>query len=200
MSQNISINSIPTASLSSRNKIHPQKFMLWMGIGSICMMFAGLTSAYIVKRNQGNWLEFDIPVYFWYSTLVIMLSSITIQFAVKAFKERAMQKYKALVTITAILGIVFSYLQWIGFSFLNNHGIQLIGRGSNPAASFLFVIMLLHIVHVIGGVMALLIIFFKAFSSKIKTYSSISIELAATYWHFVDLLWIYLFIFFYLIK
>lgn len=173
---------------------------MWMALGSICMMFAGLTSAYIVKRNLGNWLAFEIPVYFWYSTVVILLSSVTFYLATNAFKERAMSKYKILISVTAILGVLFAILQWLGFDFLNNHGVQLIGRGSNASASFLFVIILLHLVHVLGGVVALLIILFRTFNTKVKTYSTVTLEIAGTYWHFVDLLWIYLLIFFYLIK
>ena len=187
-------------STNNSGKTHPHKFTMWMALGSICMMFAGLTSAYIVKRNLGNWLEFEIPVYFWYSTFVILLSSVTFYLATNAFKERAMNRYKALITITAILGVLFAVLQWLGFGFLNNHGVQLIGRGSNASASFLFVIILLHLVHVLGGVVALVIILFRAFNTKVKTYSTVTLEIAGTYWHFVDLLWIYLLIFFYLIK
>jgi cytochrome c oxidase subunit 3 len=190
----------PKKSPSGVRGIHPHKFTMWMALGSICMMFAGLTSAYIVKRNQGNWLDFDIPIYFWYSTFVILLSSITFYLAVTAFKERAMGRYKTLITVTAILGVVFALLQWAGFEYLNHHGVQLLGRGSNPAASFLFVIIALHIVHVLGGVIALLVILFRAYNNKVKTYSTVTLEIAGTYWHFVDLLWIYLLIFFYLIK
>ena len=185
---------------NNTSKIHPHKFMLWMAMGSICMMFAGLTSAYIVKRNLGNWLEFEIPVYFWYSTAVILCSSFTFHLATSAFKAREMGRYKLIMALTALLGVTFAILQWIGFGYLNNHGVQLIGRGSNASASFLFVIILLHIVHVIGGVIALLVILFKAFNSKVKNYSTVTLEIAGTYWHFVDLLWIYLLIFFYLIK
>ena len=86
--------------MEQRNKIHPHKFTLWVGIGSIMMMFAGLTSAYIVKRNQANWVSFELPKAFWYSTAAIILSSLTIFMASKAFKERAMTRYRTLVTVT----------------------------------------------------------------------------------------------------
>src|SRR5215475_6599264 len=97
-----------------RKRIHPHKFTLWVAIGSIIMMFAGLTSAYIVKREQPGWTTFEIPKTFWFSTAVILLSSLTIQMALKAFKEREMRRYRNLISLTALLGIVFVILQWIG--------------------------------------------------------------------------------------
>lgn len=177
-------------------KIHPHKFTLWVAMGSIVMMFAALTSAYIVKKNQSSWLEFELPKIFWYSTAVILLSSVTVHLAAKAFKAREVARYRMLVTITAILGVSFLLMQYIGFRDLEARGIALTGIKSNSAASFLFVITGLHMAHVLGGVIALLLVFARAFSGKVKNYSSLPIDLVGTYWHFVDVLWIYLFIFY----
>lgn len=177
-------------------RIHPHKFTLWVAMGSIIMMFAGLTSAYIVKKNQSSWLEFDLPVVFIYSTLVIIASSLTVHLAAKAFKAREMARYRTLITITALLGVVFMALQVLGFMDLEARNIALTGAKSNSAASFLLVITGLHMLHVLGGVIALLVMFIKAYVSSVKNYSSLSIELVGTYWHFVDILWIYLFIFY----
>lgn len=177
-------------------RIHPHKFTLWVAMGSIIMMFAGLTSAYIVKKNQSSWLEFDLPVVFMYSTIVIIASSVTIHLAAKAFKAREMARYRTLITVTALLGVVFMALQVFGFMDLEARNIALTGAKSNSAASFLLVITGLHMLHVLGGVIALLVMFIKAYVSSVKNYSSLSIELVGTYWHFVDILWIYLFIFY----
>ncbi|MES2004004.1 MAG: heme-copper oxidase subunit III [Bacteroidota bacterium] len=177
-------------------RIHPHKFTLWVAMGSIVMMFAALTSAYIVKKNQSSWLEFELPRIFWYSTFVILLSSVTIHLSVKAFKAREMGRYRMLITLTAALGVLFLALQIMGFQNLEARNIALTGPKSNSAASFLFVITGLHMAHVLGGVVALLVIFIKAYAVKIKNYSPLSIELVSTYWHFVDVLWIYLFIFY----
>jgi cytochrome c oxidase subunit 3 len=177
-------------------RIHPHKFTLWVAMASIIMAFAGLTSAYIVKKNQSNWLEFQLPLVFWYSTAVIIISSVTMHLALKSFKAREMQRYRSLITVTAILGVLFTVLQYLGFQALEKAGISLVGAKSNPAASFLLVITGLHMVHVLGGVIALLVIFFRAFRTSVKQYSAVPLEIAATYWHFVDLLWIYLFIFY----
>ena len=180
---------------NERKRIHPHKFTLWVAMGSIVMMFAGLTSAYIVRKAGANWLLFELPPIFWISTFAIVLSSLTMHLALKAFRARQMKRYRDLITITAILGIVFAVLQYTGFGYLYDHGVHVFGEGSNPSASFLGVIVGLHALHVFGGVIALLVIFFKAYSRKIKSYSVTTVEIVSTYWHFVDILWIYLFIF-----
>ena len=179
---------------TQRKKIHPHKFTLWIAIGSIIMMFAGLTSAYIVKGSQPGWTTVGVPKIFYYSTAVILLSSLTMQMALKSFKERSMQQYRKLITVTALFGCGFIALQVTGFMQLWNNGIRL--QGSGGAAAFLYVIFGLHALHVLGGVIALLTMFFKAFSSRIRTYNPVPVEVVTTYWHFVDLLWIYLFVFF----
>jgi len=186
---------ISSTTQNNHQRIHPHKFTMWVAIASICMMFAGLTSAYIVKRNQDNFLEFSLPNYIWFSTVAILLSSVTIHLALKSFKARERQKYKLFITLTTILGIAFTFLQIMGFVKIENQGIALIGHNSNAAASFLLVIIGLHALHLLGGVIVLIIMFFKSFSQKIKTYNSVSLEIVATYWHFVDILWIYLLIF-----
>lgn len=178
-----------------QKKIHPHKFTLWLALGSIVMMFAGMTSAYIVKRNQANWQGFELPKVFWYSTAAILISSLTIHFALRAFRNREMAKYRQLMGITAILGVLFIVLQFIGFSDLNARGIKMLGQGSNVAGSFLGVITGLHIVHVLGGVIALAVMVIKAYAGNKRNYSAVPVEMAATYWHFVDILWIYLFLF-----
>ncbi|RYE22612.1 MAG: heme-copper oxidase subunit III [Sphingobacteriales bacterium] len=176
-----------------RKKIHPHKFSMWLAMGSITMMFAGLTSAYIVRHAQGNWVNYKLPTVFYISTLVIILSSITMIMGVRTFKKREMAKYRIFVTATLLLGIAFMALQWTGFNQLYANNIRVDG---NPSESFLFIITGLHLLHIAGGIVALLIVFFRAFRTKVKTYSATGLEVMAAYWHFVDILWIYLFIFF----
>lgn len=180
-----------------KNRIHPLKFVMWAACASIVMMFAGLSSAYIVKRNQTNWLTYDIPVIFYYSTALIIFSSITIILCRKAFINRQMKQYKSWLAVTTLLGITFVLLQYEGFTELWANGITLT---RNVSFSFLYIIVGLHAVHVLGGVIALIIMYLKSFSSKRKNYSSISIDLMNTYWHFVDLLWIYLLLFLIVIR
>lgn len=179
-----------------KRKIHPHKFTLWVAIGSILMMFAGLTSAYIVKRSQASWLMLEIPVIFWYSTAAILASSITVQLSLKALKAREMMAYKRWLMITAVLGVLFLVLQIVGFKQFGANDIRLIGAGSNASYSFLLAISGLHGLHVLGGVIALVVIAIQAMRVATRNYNTVPLEVAATYWHFVDALWIYLFIFF----
>ena len=179
-----------------KKRMHPHKFVLWIAMGSIVMMFAGLTSAYIVKRNDGNWLEFPMPSVFWYSTVTIIISSLTMYLAQKAFKAREMARYRSLINVTAFLGVLFAVLQFVGFIQLGHQNIPLFGVKSNPSASFLGIITGLHVLHVLGGVIALIVLFFRAHRTRVKSYNSVPVEIVGTYWHFVDILWIYLFIFF----
>lgn len=179
--------------MDQRKRIHPHKFTLWVALGSIIMMFAGLTSAYIVKREQPGWTSFSIPRAFWYSTSVILVSSLTIQMALKAFREREMLRYRNLLSLTTILGVLFVLLQWIGFRQIWHSGITFKGSGGGQ---FLYIIAGLHALHVLAGIVALFVLFIKAFGSRVRSYNNVPVELMSTYWHFVDLLWIYLFIFF----
>lgn len=186
-----------TVVMEQRKKIHPHKFTLWVGIGSLLMMFAGLTSAYIVKRNQANWQSFDLPQFFWYSTFAILLSSVTIFLAERSFKQREMKKYRSLVIATLVLGVLFIIFQLLGFQQLWAKQVTLT---TNVSYSFMYVIVGLHAAHVLGGLIALIVLFAKAFSTRTRTYNSIPVELVSTYWHFVDVLWIYLLIFLVMIR
>jgi cytochrome c oxidase subunit 3 len=177
-----------------RKRIHPHKFVLWVAIAGILMMFAGLTSAFIVKSNLTGWKDIGMPRIFWYSTAAILLSSLTMQMALRAFKQREMRQYRVLTGVTLALGIAFVALQWFGFEELWKQNIRF--SGSAGAGQFLYVIFGLHALHVMGGVIALVTLFLKAFLGKVRSYSAVQVEVMATYWHFVDILWIYLLVFF----
>lgn len=180
-----------------RKRIHPHKFTLWVGIAGIVMMFAGLTSAYIVKRNLANWISFELPLIFWFSTVTIVLSSFTIMVSRNYFRQGEMAKYRWWLCITSILGILFVVMQTLGFMALWSNGITLT---RNVSFSFLYIIVGLHALHVVAGVIALLVMLVKAFSRRTKMYSPVPIDLMSTYWYFVDFLWIYLLIFLVLIR
>lgn len=180
-----------------KRDIHPHKFALWVGMASMIMMFAGLTSAYIVKSNLANWEEVETAPAFWISTVVILVSSLTIQMSVRAFKQREMAKYRLLISITGVLGVAFLVLQYYGFQWMWDHGVRLQGAG---AGQFLYVIAGLHGLHVIGGVVALVITVIRAFYGNTQRYNSTPVEILSSYWHFVDLLWIYLFVFINIMK
>ncbi|MBL0306541.1 MAG: cytochrome c oxidase subunit 3 [Chitinophagaceae bacterium] len=176
-----------------KQKMHPHKFTLWVAIGSLVMMFAGLTSAFIVKSNQVNWKPVTLPKVFWISTIVILLSSLAVQLALRSFKNREMNKYRMLIGATVFARFGIHSVPVDGVSEFMGAAGNIQGAG---AGQFLYVIFSLHALHVIGGIVALMVMLIKAFFGKIKLYSSVPVEVAATYWHFVDFLWIYLLVFF----
>lgn len=185
-----------TSNTNTRSKgIEPEVFGLWIANGSILMMFAAFTSAYIVRQAQGNWLEFRLPEWFFWSTLIIVASSFTIHFAYKNFLARNIQMYKNLYLVTFILGVLFIVTQYLGWLAMTDSGVELTG---NPAGSFVYVISGVHALHVLGGLAALAVGVLKmyllpnGFSHKRKTRFKMMVH----YWHFVDILWIYLLLFF----
>jgi cytochrome c oxidase subunit 3 len=180
--------------VTRHNKIHPKKLALWVGIVSLVMMFTALTSAYIVRRAAGNWLEFSIPSIFYVNTLVIVVSSLTLHAAYAAFKREAEGAYKVLLSLTFVLGIAFVVLQYFGFQALAASGVPL---KINPAGDFVYAISGLHALHVIGGIAILAVALIVAFMRKLKRTPArqLRLELTLTYWHFVDVLWIYLIVF-----
>ncbi len=190
-------NSMDSPSGNRGRKIHPHKFTLWVAIGSIIMMFAGLTSAFIVRSHQGSWTTIGVPKIFWASTAVILVSSITIQWALRSFKQRNKVLYRRMMGLTLLLGIGFIVLQWTGFMQLWDAHIRFKGSGSGQ---FLYIIFGLHALHVIGGIIAMLIVTARSFFGRVKVFSAVPVEVMATYWHFVDFLWLYLFIFFLVIQ
>ncbi len=177
-----------------RNKIHPKKFALWAGIASILMMFTALMSAYVVRQAQGNWLEFRIPDIFLYSTGVILLSSLTLHLSYRAFMNGKARAYRTNLILTFVLGIAFVVTQYQGWLHLQSIGIELTG---NPSGSFLYVLSGLHAAHVLGGIGALTVALVHAFklTYKVTAIRKLRLELTMLYWHFVDILWIYLIVF-----
>jgi cytochrome c oxidase subunit 3 len=168
---------------------------MYIAIGSMTMMFAGWISAYMVRQGQGRWDHVHLPTPFWISTVLIIASSITIHLTVRAFKKKEFGQYKALLTTTIILGVAFLISQIVGFTQLYN--LQDVRLNSNNAAGeFTYVIPFVHGVHVLGGLVAMLIVFISTSIRRRKgIFKSTGIELVSIYWHFVDALWLYIFIF-----
>ena len=126
------------------------KQLLWVGIGSISMFFAGLTSAFIVRKAEGNWTEFLLPSWFWYSTITIVISSLLLIFALQKIKKD--KSSFSLVISVLFLGLLFSFFQLNGWQSLTQKGVYLTGAGSNVAGSFLYILTLSHLVHLLGAV------------------------------------------------
>ena len=181
----------------SRNKIHPQKFALLVSCASVVMLFAALTSAYVVRQAAGNWLEFPMPVLFLYSTLTLVVSSFTLYFSYKGFLAGNVKTYKYLLLLTFVLGILFIYLQYKGWMALVAMGVEL---GTNPSGSFLYVLSGLHAAHILGGLATVFVAILHAFilPYEVSAKRKLRFEMTQIYWHFVDVLWIYLIVFLWL--
>lgn len=172
--------------------MNPRKFILWLFIVSILMLFAAMTSAYLVRRAEGNWLEFDIPPVFSYSTIVLVVSSLTMHWAYLAAKKDNFTSLKIAISVTFAFGIAFLVMQFEGWKSLVAQDVYFVG---NPAGSFMYVFTGLHAFHLISGLFVLLFALRATFRLKIHAKSLEQIEICASYWHFLDILWLYLFFF-----
>ena len=177
-----------------RSGIHPKKFALLLACASMVMMFAGLTSAYLVRQAAGNWLEFQLPVIFSVNTGVILLSSIFLHASYQSFRKGKENRYRWFLLVAVLLGFGFLVLQYQGWLELQKIGIEL---STNPSGSFVYAISGIHAAHVLGGIAALVMALVHAFvlPYKVTTQRKLRFELTLIYWHFVDLLWVYLFVF-----
>ena len=185
--------------INTRNRIHPHKFALYVSFASIMMMFAALTSAYIVRHAAGQWLEFSLPTQFYFSTAAILLSSFTLHYSYTSFLKGNPKGYRFFLPVSLLLGLGFVALQYQGWTALFAMGVDL---KLNVSGSFLYLITGLHALHVLGGIAAIIVAIIHAFTlpyvvtEKRKT----RFQLVLHYWHFVDVLWIYLLGFLLIVK
>jgi cytochrome c oxidase subunit 3 len=216
MSENI----LPSA---SEVRLRTRKTLLWFGIISIIMLFAGLTSAYIVRQSEGKWVQFDLPAVFIISTLIIGASSFPMEQALRSAKKGQQDQLLKWLIITLLLGFGFVVSQYFAWSELFGQGIAFSSRISdikgsytyvpagsetmaeaagvgNVSASFLYAITALHILHLAGGILALFVVLSHAVRKKYTSTEYSGVSLCATYWHFLGILWVYLFLFLYFVR
>ena len=177
------------------------KLLLLFAMISMTMMFAGLTSAFVVSKSRADWLkDFQIPSAFFLSTVAIIGCSITFHLAKKAIQKDFQKRTTALLLTTLALGIVFVILQFVGFGQIVANGYYFTGPESSITTTFLYIVTVVHLLHLAGGLIALLIIIYNQFKNKYSSTQALGIELGAMYWHFLDLLWVYLFLFLFFFK
>lgn len=176
------------------------KPMLWISMISMVMFFAGLTSAYVISMERDDWVSFDLPLAFYISTMLIVASSVTLFLSGKFLKEDKRQLSLWLVVATLLLGIGFVWQQYVGFNELKSVGLFFTGPESTVSSSFIIGITFMHILHLLAGLIVLLVVIYNHFKYKYKSDNMLGFELGAIFWHFVDILWIYLFFFFYFIR
>lgn len=178
-----------------------KKTMMWFAMISMAMVFAGLTSAYVVSKSRKDWgIDLVFPNAFIYSILIIVASSVTFCFVKKAIEKDNRGLATLLLLSTLALGIIFIFLQFEGFSDIIRQGYHFTGPTSNIVTTFMFIIVVTHLAHIIGGILVLLVVIYNHFKQKYKIGQTLGLELGAMYWHFVDFLWVYLFLFLYFVK
>lgn len=173
------------------------KPMMWISMVSMTMMFAGLTSAYVISSNREDWVSFDLPVAFQWSTVLILLSSVAYFIAKRTAKSGNKTMTTIMLLVTLGLGLGFVYGQFKGFDALQDMGLYFTGPKSAVSSSMLMVIVFAHILHVAAGVISLLVVTYKQLLGMYTTDDTLGLELGEIFWHFLDLLWIGLFCFFY---
>ena len=177
------------------------KLILLFAMISMTMMFAGLTSAFVVSKSSVDWLkDFQLPSAFYVSTIVIIACSVTFHLAKKAIQKDNKSQTTIMLLATLVLGVLFVVSQFVGFGQIIESGYYMTGEGSSITVTFLYIIAFMHLLHLAGGLISLLIIIYNHFKQKYNSTQTLGIELGAMYWHFLDLLWVLLFLFLYFFK
>lgn len=175
--------------------------MLWFGIVSLIMSFAGWTSAFVVSSSREDWLkDFQLPNAFIISTVLVLISSVTFILAKKALEKNNRQLTTIWLFATLALGIGFIANQFLGFQQIIDLGYNFTGPTSNITMSYIYLIAMMHIAHVVVGLVCLLVVIYNHFKQKYTADKMLGLELAATFWHFIDILWVYLFLFLYFVR
>ncbi|MBR9859476.1 cytochrome oxidase subunit III [bacterium] len=184
----------------SSSKTNPKLFNVWLLNIGIVMLFAGLTSAYIVRRADGNWLDFELPSMFLYSTIIVLLSSVSLYYALRSAKQDELGGVKLGLILTIGFALAFCVTQYLGWQAMLDQGLYFVNNqseGEKVSASFVFAISALHLLHIVGGIIFLLVTAVKAFNLEVHKKNTNLIVMCNTYWHFIGLLWVYLYLFFY---
>jgi len=198
------IETYPPRREQTQYNVHPVKFTLWLFLVTVTMMFAGFSSAIIVQWPDavanGTWAHFHIPTNFTISTGLIILSSISMQWAYFAAKKNEIVINRIGLGITLILGVCFIISQVLGYKAMlaeNVYFTGLVKAGSHMVSpisgSFFYVISGLHALHVVGGIIFVAFTLVSSLRFRVHSKNMLRINLCTTYWHFIGALWIYLF-------
>ena len=178
-----------------RHNLQPKKFILWLFIVSSIIFFAGLTSGFIVysEDGAGKSLNVALPKVFMYSTVIILISSFTLHLAFLSSKRLKFAQQRLWLWITFLLGTIFIALQIYGWTVWTNLGVYFIN--SNATISFVYAFTLFHIVHIIAGLVILITALISSYGKVPNVKNTFRMEISSIFWHFVDILWIYLYLF-----
>jgi cytochrome c oxidase subunit 3 len=186
-----------TITLSERKEIRGKAAipLLWIGMVSMIMLFAAFTSAYVVRKGKGEWLDFEMPQIFYFSTAIIMISSVTMNWALASAKKNNLKNIRIASFITLALGLTFVICQFKGWGVLVDNKVYAAGKFSNPAGSFFYLLTALHALHLFAGIISVAVVSVKSLFNKYNSENYLGIKLCSIFWHFLDILWIYLFVF-----
>jgi len=183
--------------------IHPQKFALWLGMASMAMFFAALTSALLVKKGDFRvWESFSLPTVFAFSTAAVVSVSVLMYLSLRSYRNAQFNTFRWLLLASFVMGLVFLVLQYMGWQKLNEMGLPITG---NISGQFVYVVSAAHGLHIVAGLVVTLIFLIQAFRSRrdpifelrniINPKRQLNMEMLAAFWHFIDGVWVYLYIF-----
>jgi len=195
----------PSMSSNKKSIFNEKTFIIWLFIVASSMLFIAFSSAYWVHKTDGirnnAWLEFELPIQFWISAIIVAVSSVFMQLAYKAASNDDVYKVPSLLTITFILGVSFCISQFYGYFALVDMGLYLSNREAGEiSASFVYVISGAHLLHIIGGLVLLFVAIIKSSRLEVHKKNLVFINICKTYWHFLGIVWIFLILFLYFAK
>lgn len=172
--------------------MNPKKFGLWLFLSTVVMVFASLTSAYIVRRAEGDWKNFELPSLFYWTSIIVVISSIAVQAGYFKARKGAIKTSRDLLALTFFLGLLFLIGQFYAWGQMVDANIYLVG---NPSESFVYVLSGLHGLHIVSALIFLILVWSRAGYAVDGKVNLVQLELCVTYWHFLGGLWLYLFVF-----
>jgi cytochrome c oxidase subunit 3 len=183
----------------TQGRVNPKLFIVWLLILASFMLFAGLTSGFIVRKAEGNWFDFRLPVWFLISTITIVASSATMIWAMRSARRDEIKQVQYGLGLTLLLGLLFGVFQFLGWQDMVREGLFFSDPkdGTKVSASFVYAMSGLHLIHIVGGLLFLVVVLYKAFNSQVHKKKLLSIKMCNTYWHFLGILWVYLYLFLY---
>lgn len=197
------MKSVVQANMSNKKNLFNEKtFIVWLFIVASTMLFLAFSSAYWVHKTDGvnnkAWFVFELPFQFWISTAIVAVSSVFMQLAFRAAKNDDVYKVPSLLTITLVLGIGFAVSQISAWISMTNQGYYFSNKNPGEISiSFLYVIPGVHLVHILGGLILLIVGIVKASRLEIHKKNLTFIQICKTYWHFLGIVWIFLILFLY---
>jgi cytochrome c oxidase subunit 3 len=164
---------------------------IWILLTAVIMLFAGLSSAYIVLRGQPTWQNIELPSLLWPNTVILLMSSVAIELSRRAIRRNDSQSMKRWLVLGGLLGLAFLIGQLAAWRQLVNAGVYI---PSTLQSGFFYILTGLHGLHLLGGVIGLTVVLGRALKNRLTAFSHEPLRLCAAYWHVMDALWLYLFL------